>query len=173
MYAQTVYKQAIITNEANNIAASFQTHKNVSDEIIYLAMKNVEKLLDPGRYSYRIDFVQKDIIDHAPEKPVVTDKEEYTDQVLVLKANQFTIENVELTNEAVYGENFDGKNRSARLLWVDNGGVEHFVQLDGFDVDIVETPNGPFSYNSDEQTITFTSMKAYDINYILRRYKHE
>lgn len=171
MYVQNEYKEGLIYSRKDGTVrfkSRFLVHSQ--DEVIYSALKEIQKLIVEPNTSIKINYCKDKILDEKPpsqENPDAGIK----DLDIVLEKYKYSISNMIYTDEQIFGDNLDGKDRAFRLIWKDKNGEEHFVPLEGIDTFKAENPNGAYTYNSDTKELVFNAVSAENVNYIMRRYK--
>ncbi len=174
MFAQHEYKEGIIYSKKGFVYAKIEFSLSSQDEVVYETLKEIRSLIHDQEALIKISYVQDKITDKKPEAPTSGEgKEETFDSKLILPKFKYIIDNMIFSNEQIYGQNLDGKEREYRILWKGSDGKEYFVPLQGFDDFEAKNPNGAYSYNSDTKEILFSSISNVDVEYILRRYRSE
>lgn len=174
MYISSTYKEGVVTNKKGNILIKTTFKPSVQDETVYELLKEMAVILADKKLHYRISLIQDNILDKQPdsEKPVPGGSETETteDIKITVPKNAYLIENIVLSDEAIYGTNLDGENRQYRLIYINSKNEECYVPLEGFDSFKAENPHGKYSYNSETKQLIFSAMYHTDTDYILRRY---
>ena len=175
MYVSERYKEGIISDSNGAMLVKVRCRVEAMDETIYESLKRLAPLLECSRPLYKINTVFKNILDEKPtveiEKPPA--ELEYVDSVLIVPEGEYKVNNVIFTDQEIYGENLDGKDREIRILWKDKEGTEHFVPLIYFDdVDAAVNPHGAYKYHSGYKQLIFSQFRPYDTEYIIRRYNY-
>ena len=174
MYISSTYKEGVVTNKKGHILIKTTFKPSVQDETVYELLKEMAVILADKKLHYRISLIQDNILDKQPdsEKPVPGGSETETteDIKITVPKNAYLIENIVLSDEAIYGANLDGKNRQYRLIYINSKNEECYVPLEGFDSFKAENPHGKYSYNSETKQLIFSAMYHTDTDYILRRY---
>lgn len=173
MYIGEKYKVGVIYNKDNLTLVRITCKVSATDENIYKTLKSLAPLIDCAEPYYEVQTIFRHILDEAPPSEKPTGEEAAEDVKIVVPKGEFILKNMIFTDEEMYGPNFDGKDRTYRILWVDKEGTEHFVPLDGIDQFKAENPHGAYSYNSETKELSFSAFMPYDTEYILRRYTHE
>ena len=177
MFISERYKEGIIYDNQGNQLVKIRCRASATDEGIYMTLKTIAPLVEAEKKFYRVNTVFKNILDQAPinTKPTQPDNPTDTeDTIFVVPKNEYILRNMVFTDEEIYGPDYDGKNRTYRIIWKDDKGIEHFVPLEGIDQETAINPNGTYSYNSETKELSFAAFMPYDTEYILRRYiQHE
>ena len=173
MYIGEKYKVGVIYNKDNLTLVRITCKVSATDENIYKTLKSLAPLIDCAEPFYEVQTIFRHILDEAPPSETPVTGESVEDVKIVVPKGEFILSNMIFTDEEIYGANYDGKDRTYRIIWVDSEGTEHFVPLDGIDTFKAENPHGAYSYNSETKELSFSAFMPYDTEYILRRYTHE
>lgn len=171
MFIHEKYKEGIIYNKDGGILVRITCKVSATDESIYSTLKAISPLVQCEKPFYQVNTVFRNIVDEAPKNDEDTGSETNEDLALIVPKGEFIIPNMIFTDEEIYGPEYDGKNRTYRILWKDQEGKEHFVPLEGIDNFAAENPHGAYSYNSETKELSFSAFMPYETEYIIRRYK--
>lgn len=156
--AVKTYKELIVTNtvgKQSGMGVKIILPAGADDEKIFNVHKAMSSMFD-GSVSCNINLKKENVNDGTtpPVDPPVGPVAEEFKVTLTNMKYDFVFGGV-LTDEDVYGDLLDGKNRRANMYWKDAEQVEHLVPLEGFDEANPLIPNKHWNYNSETKLITF------------------
>ncbi len=174
MLATKKYKQLAfyqLTEEKRQQVCSMMLHEAIEEKnLLELAEIIVPNLEGEIEIDITIKYQNVYLDQTEPEEPEEPEAEGPTavDVTYILGSQMALIADVAGTDEAFYGDNFDGVDRKKRLYWIDTTGAEHEVPLNGIDTYEPVNPNGRFTYYSEGNYIQFEQFVIEPQTYILK-----
>lgn len=151
------------------MGAAIQVSQDVSDESLLALVAPMRTLMD-GATRIDVTVAYQDVkVSTDPTDPPIPPM--YTDTEFTLSAYNYKYTPTGVTDQDIYGENLDGKNRKVVIIWKDENNQEYQVPLNYFDdTTNVKSPNRSYEYNGETNEIIFGIYIMDDTKYILRRY---